>query len=76
MGNTDKNNGTIIIFSHYGFSSFLKYTLACARFTNPKARLIFLGDENNRSVACQEGWEHYLFKDYKGILMNVNYYFR
>lgn len=63
-------NGVVIIFSHYGYSSYLEYTLACAKMTNPNARLIFLGDENNISVAKKHGWEHYIYSEYESIYQN------
>jgi len=30
-----------LIFTHYGFSDYLPYTLACAAKTNPKMERIF-----------------------------------
>lgn len=55
---------SIILFSHYGYSSYLEYSLKCARKTNPEARLILLGDEYNADVAKRNNWEHYLFRDF------------
>lgn len=57
----------VIIFSHYGHSSYLDYTLACAKMTNPNARLIFLGDEANKHVAEKNGWEHYSYINYESV---------
>jgi hypothetical protein len=54
-----------IIFSHYGNTSYLAYSLACARRTNPQTRLIFLGDESNFKVAKDNGWEHFNFSDFR-----------
>ena len=54
----------VLIFSHYGYSAYLECSLACARKTNPDARLIFLGDKFNADVAKRHGWEHYLFEDF------------
>lgn len=54
-----------IIFSHYGNSTYLAYSLACARQTNPLARLIFLGDKSNAKVAKDNGWEHFNFIDFR-----------
>jgi hypothetical protein len=48
-----------ILFTHYGFSDYLPYTLACASETNQGTTRIFLGDELNRSVAQKHGWVHY-----------------
>ena len=56
----------IVIFTHYGNSEYLFYTLGCAKKTNADARLIFLGDEFNRSVAVSAGWEFHQFTDYLG----------
>ena len=55
------NQRQIIIFTHFGNSSYLEYTLACARKTNPEARLIFLGDYFNLHTAKQHGGEHHFF---------------
>lgn len=59
-----------IIFSHYGNSTYLKYSLACARLTNPHARLIFLGDDSNVEVAIENGWEHFYFKEFRSIYLS------
>lgn len=53
-----------IIFTHFGYSSYLEYTLACARKTNPDARLILLGDQFNVGAALKHGWEHFSFNNY------------
>lgn len=58
----------IIIYSHYGYSDYLDYSLACAKKTNPLARLIFLGDESNKEIAHKHGWEHFYFENYNGDL--------
>ena len=58
----------VILFTHFGYSSYLEFTLAAARKTNPEARLIFLGDEKNRIVAVKNGWEHYLYENYPSKL--------
>ena len=66
-----------IIFSHYGNSSYLKYTLACARLTNPHTRLIFLGDKSNAEVAKENGWEHFNFNEIRSSsLSEFNSVFR
>lgn len=54
----------VLIFTHYGYSDYLEFTLACARKTNPSARLIFLGDQDNKKIAEKYGWEHYCFINY------------
>ena len=61
-------NSPVILFTHFGYSSYLECTLAAARKTNPEARLIFLGDEKNRVVAVKNGWEHYLYENYPSEL--------
>lgn len=58
-----------LIFSHYGNSDYLDFTLRCARKTNPNARLILLGDEANIEVAKKSGWEHHVYSEYKGDLL-------
>lgn len=54
-----------LIFTHYGYSDYLPYTLACAARTNPALPRIFLGDELNRKIANQHGWRHYVAQDYR-----------
>lgn len=54
-----------ILFTHYGFSDYLPYTLACAARTNPALPRIFLGDELNRKIANQHGWRHFMVQDYR-----------
>lgn len=58
----------VILFTHFGYSSYLEFTLAAAKKTNPEARLIFLGDQENRVAALKNGWEHYLYTDYPSDL--------
>lgn len=48
-----------LIFTHYGFSSYLEYTLKIAQQSNQNSKLIFLGDKSNRAVAHKNYWEHY-----------------
>jgi len=55
----------ILIFTHFGYSDYLEYTLSCARKTNPNARLVLLGDAGNVDVALRHGWEHYAFTNFK-----------
>lgn len=57
-----------LIFTHYGYSSYLDYTLACLRKTNPDARLVLLGDEDNADVARRNDWEHRLLFEAPGDL--------
>lgn len=60
----------IIIFSHYGNSDYLNFTLQCARITNQDARLVLLGDDSNLAVAERWGWEHYNFSNFKSSLLD------
>lgn len=66
-----------VIFTHYGNSEYLKYSLLCLKYTNPNSRLILLGDVSNRKVAKKCGWEHYNLIDYSDSLHNkFNYIFK
>jgi hypothetical protein len=47
-----------IIFTHYGFSDYLRETLKCATVTNPAAERILIGDALNKDVAEEFGWTH------------------
>ena len=59
MTNPGTNNNTHpamnidvpIIFIHYGGVKYLKYTLRCARKSNPEKRIILLGDQSNKRYA-------------------------
>ena len=66
MGN-DRQGDTkappCIIYFHEGFSSYLPFTLRQARISNPDARIILLGDSQNRIQGIQ--YEHYLLSDYE-----------
>ncbi|WP_298494577.1 hypothetical protein [uncultured Algibacter sp.] len=53
-----------IIFCHYGNSPYLYYTLKQVKLSNPKNRIILLGDQDNKKVANKAKIEHYCFKDY------------
>ena len=53
-----------LIFTHFGYSNYLEYTLSCARMTNPKARLVLLGDRDNYDVAVRNGWEHFNYESF------------
>ena len=53
-----------IIFSHYGYTPYLDYTLGCAAKTNPNVRKVLLGDGRNKAVADRNGWEHFLYSDF------------
>lgn len=52
-----------LLFIHYGNSSYLRYTLAAAKKSNPEKRIILLGDEDN-AVYRKLGIEHVLFNAY------------
>jgi hypothetical protein len=46
-----------IIYTHYGVSDYLSRTLGCASITNPSARRILIGDDDNRKAAREAGWD-------------------
>lgn len=45
----------VIIYTHYGNPDFLHYSIAQSRISNPGARIILIGDSENRI----DGVEHY-----------------
>lgn len=47
-----------IILTHYGNSKYLGRTLTCASVTNPGKIRILIGDERNRDLARDHGWQH------------------
>lgn len=51
-----------IIFCHYGNTDYLPYVVDCVRHTNPKKKIILLGDETNRWLSGKV--EHHRFDDY------------
>ena len=53
-----------IIYFHEGFSPYLPFALRQARRSNPSARIILLGDSQNRFQEIQ--YEHHLLSDYDG----------
>jgi len=55
-----------IIFIHYGDSPYLRFTLHTARVFNPNARVILLGDRENRDYQAL-GIEHHEFANYSGL---------
>ena len=66
MGNDSQGNDyppSCIIYFHEGFSPYLPFALSQARKSNPDARIIFLGDSQNRIQGIQ--YEHYLLSDYE-----------
>jgi hypothetical protein len=67
MGNNPQQNAKkalCIIYFHEGFSPYLPFALRQARISNPDARIILLGDYQNRIQGIQ--YEHYLLSDYEG----------
>ena len=52
-----------IIYFHEGFSPYLPFALWQARMSNPDARIILLGDGQNRIEGIQ--YEHHLLSDYE-----------
>lgn len=59
-----KNQGSPLIFCHYGSSDYLEYTFRTARLFNPETRIILLGDDFNKKVALNSGVEHHKFVDF------------
>ena len=53
-----------VIYFHEGFSPYLPFALSQARRSNPRARIILLGDSQNRIQGIQ--YEHHLLADYEG----------
>lgn len=43
----ESNSGPIILYFHQGFSPYLPFALEQARISNPRARLVLLGDRTN-----------------------------
>lgn len=52
-----------IIFCHYGNTYYLKYTLTCARHFNPRARIILIGDDENKEETLKQNVEHFNFNE-------------
>ena len=66
MGNDpqgDTKAPPCIIYFHEGFSPYLPFTLRQARISNPDARIILLGDSENRIEGIP--YEHHLLSDFK-----------
>ena len=57
-----------IIYTHFGNSPYLKYTLSSATKSNHKSRKILLGDNDNKQVAIDNDWEHFNLDDYDSDL--------
>ena len=53
-----------IIFCHYGNSDYLKFSLKSARFFNPNADIILLGDSSNKTLAIDENIRHEFLDNY------------
>ena len=67
MGNDAQGNAKkalCIIYFHEGFSPYLPFALRQARISNPGARIILLGDVQNRIRGIE--YEHHLLSDYGG----------
>ena len=67
MGNESQQNrkeAPCIIYFHEGFSPYLSFALSQASKSNPDARIILLGDTQNRIQGIQ--YEHHLLSDYEG----------
>lgn len=66
MGNDlqgKENPPSCIIYFHEGFSPYLPFALSQARKSNPDARIILLGNSQNRIQGIQ--YEHHLLSDYE-----------
>ena len=66
MGNKSRQNAKkapCIIYFHEGFSPYLPFALRQARISNPDARIILLGDSENRIEGIP--YEHHLLSDFK-----------
>src|SRR5215471_5287861 len=46
-----------IIYTHFGASDYLSRTFECATITNPSARRVLLGDDQNKNVGHAAGWD-------------------
>jgi hypothetical protein len=44
-------SGSPILFIHYGPAAYLRWTMECARFSNPEKRIVLLGDATNKRFA-------------------------
>jgi len=47
-----------IIFTHYGTTKYLTYTLRQAKKSNPRKDCILIGDSANEGLAINCGWKH------------------
>lgn len=63
------SNHLPVIFTHYGNTSYLCYTLNCLKRTNPRSRLILLGDSCNKKIALRYGWEFFDLSSYSDDLL-------
>lgn len=56
-------SGCPLIFTHYGNSPYLQFTLKQASISNPSRLKILIGDLSNKRIAESNGWEHVLMSD-------------
>ncbi len=61
---SDTNLPIPIIYIHKGYCPYLRLSLLQARKSNPRARVILLGDEGNEKLERETGIEFYPFKNY------------
>jgi hypothetical protein len=54
-----------IIFCHFGFSDYLKFTLFSAKISNPQKNIILIGDDINKFIANELGIIHIDFNIYE-----------
>jgi len=68
LRDSDPRNHDTIIFIHRGFPFYLKPMLAQARYSNPLARLVLLGDEYNSDLGGgffeKNKIDHFFIEDY------------
>lgn len=56
---------TPLIFTHYGLSDYLPYTLRQARKSNPSKECVLIGDKYNKNIALDCGWKHIFIDEIK-----------
>jgi len=64
--------GAPILFIHYGPAAYLRWTLRCARKTNPEKRVILLGDRSNRRFV-PETVEFFPFEEFSSGVKHARF---
>lgn len=54
---------TPIVFVHYGNIPYLRYCLEIARYTNPDAKIILVGDDSNKHLSVSFGLDFIHMRD-------------